>query len=317
MNSDKFAGFDRHKTGTICSVAAAILFGFSIIFTKKGVSDVSILTLISWRFMIAFTVMTILILIGVLKVELRNKPLGGLLRIAIFTPGIYFLAEAKGIQLTTASESGTILAMAPIITLLLSTLILKESPTMRQTISVFISVVGVTIIVFSKGMSANFALTGYLFLLAAILSDSMCVILTRKYLVYSPTERVYAMTALGAIVFVPMAISQHLAGDTLVEYLTLPIHDMGFLAAVLYLGIISSVAGFTLNAIGIRYIGPNKVTSLSGISTITSVLVGTLILKESFTVLQGMGTILILVGAYNANRNPLKRNADPVQKNGH
>ena len=306
MSDDKPVGFDKHKKGLASAVTASCLFGLSIIFTKKGVSDVSVLTLISWRFIIAFTIMTILILIGVFKVDLRSKPFGGLLGIAIFAPVIYFLSEGKGLQLTTASEGGTILAMSPIFTLLLSTLILKEYPTLRQTASVIVSVVGVIIIIFSKGMSANFAISGYLFLFLAILSDSMCVVLTRKYLVYSPTERVYGMTALGTIVFVPMAIAEHFAAGTLNEFLVLPLHNSGFLIAVLYLGIVSSVAGFTLNAVGIRYIGPNKVTSLSGISTITSVFIGTVFLKESFTILQGVGTLLILFGAYNANKNPLE-----------
>lgn len=299
-------GKNKHKIGVVSAAAASCLFGLSIIFTKKGVNDVSVLTLISWRFMIAFTVMTILILFGVLKVDLRNKPIKGLLGIAIFTPTIYFLAEGRGLQLTTVSEGGAILAMAPIVTMVLSILILKEYPTLRQTISIIISVVGVIIIISSKGMSAEFVISGYLFLFLAISADSMCVILTRKYLVYSPIERVYVMTLLGAIVFTPMAITEHVVAGTLREYLVSPLYNSGFLIAVLYLGIVSSVAGFTLNAIGIRYIGPNKVTSLSGISTITSVFVGVVFLKESFTILQGVGTLLILFGAYNANTNSVK-----------
>lgn len=302
MCDDKLAEINKSKTGLLCAITASCLFGLSVIFTKKGVSDVSVLTLISWRFMIAFTVMTILILVGVFKIDLRNKPLKGIFSIAVFSPVIYFLAEGKGIQLTTASESGTILAMSPMVTLALSSLILKEYPTKRQITSIIVSVLGVIIIILSKGMSANFTISGYLFLLVSILSDSMCVILTRKYLVYSPTERVYAMTAMGAIVFVPMAIAEHTASGTLSEYLTLPFHSSGFLMAVLYLGIISSVTGFTLNAVAIRHIGPNKVTSLSGISTITAIFVGTMFLNEPFSIMQGAGTVLILFGAYNANK---------------
>lgn len=315
MHNDKLNGFEKHRIGLISAVTAACLFGLSTIFTKTGVSDVSVLTLISWRFVIAFTIMTILILIGVFKVELRNKPLIGLLSIAIFAPAIYFLAEGNGLQLTTASEGGTILAMTPVVTLLLSTLILKEYPTLRQTASIMVSVFGVIIIVLSKSIGANFSILGYLFLFLAIFSDSMCMILTRKYLVYSPTERVYAMTAIGAILFTPMAIVEHFAAGTLTDYLVLPLHNSGFLIAVLYLGAISSVAGFTLCAVGIRYIGPNKVTSLSGISTIISVFVGIVFLKESFTILQGVGTLLILFGAYNANRKndrTVKSNDNPV-----
>ena len=315
MHNGKLSGFGKHTIGLTSAVTASCLFGLSTIFTKTGVSDVSVLTLISWRFIIAFTIMTILILVGVFQVDLRNKPVRGLLSIAIFSPAIYFLAEGKGLQLTTASEGGTILAMVPIVTLVLSALLLKEYPTLRQTVSIIASVLGVVIIILSKSMSAQFSIAGYLFLFLAICSDSMCMVLTRKYLVYSPLERVYAMIAIGATLFTPMAIGEHLAAGTLTEYLLLPLHNSEFLIAVLYLGLVSSIVGFTLCAVGIRYIGPNKVTSLSGISTIISIFAGTVFLQESFTILQGFGTVLILLGAYNANKKsePIgKSNDNPV-----
>lgn len=292
---------DKQRIGMISAVCASCLFGLSVVFTRKGVSDVSVLTLISWRFMVALTVMTLMIIFGLLKVDLRNKPIGGLLKIAAFAPGIYFLAEGRGLQLTTASEGGAILAMVPIATMVLSLLLLKERPTVRQAIFISVSVAGVVVIIFAKGMSADFVPAGYLFLFLAVACDSMCMVLTRKYLVYTPTERVYMMVLLGAVIFTPMAITEHAAAGTLQDYLVLPLHNSGFLIAVLYLGIVTSVIGFTLSAIGIRYIGPNKVTSLSGISTLTSVVTGVVFLEESFTLMQGIGTLLIIFGIYNAN----------------
>ncbi|HVI42814.1 MAG TPA: DMT family transporter [Anaerovoracaceae bacterium] len=107
-----FQGLSKYKIGILSAACAACLFGLSVIFTRKGVSEESALTLISWRFLIAFLVMTILIRFRVVKADLRDKPIWGVLRIAAFTSGIYFLAEGKGLQLTTASEGATILASA-------------------------------------------------------------------------------------------------------------------------------------------------------------------------------------------------------------
>lgn len=304
----------KYRTGVLCAVCAACLFGLSTIFTRTGVSHESVLTLVSWRFLIAFLTMTILIGLGIFKVDLKNKPIWGVLRIAAFTPGIYFLAEGKGLQLTTASEGATILAMEPILIMILAVLVLKEIPTFRQAVSILISVAGVVAIIIAKGMSAGFVLSGYLILFLAITADAMCAILTRKYLVYTPAERVYVMSILGTVLFVPLALIEHAMAGTLTEYLVLPFQNSGFLTAVLYLGIISTVGGFTLNSFAIRYLGPNRLVSFSGICTLTSVIAGVVLLHESFTILQGVGTALILLGAFNANRNSLSHNSERKQK---
>lgn len=296
-----YTGKNKHKIGLTCALTACCLFGLSLIFTKTGVSGVSVPTLVSWRFLIACTAMTILIFTGVFKVNFRGKPLRGLLEIAVFGPVIYFLAEGRGLQLTTASEGAAILATGPIVIMMLSGLILKETPTVRQAASVVAAVAGVIVIIVAKGLSADFVPAGYLFMFLAILADAMCVILTRKHLIYSPLERVYGMAVMGAAVFTPLALYEHIAAGTLREYLLLPLTDSGFLAAVLYLGLVSSVTGFTLYAVGIRYLGPNKMASLSGITTIITVLAGVVFLKEAFTFLQGLGTLLIILGAYRAN----------------
>ncbi|MDR7867351.1 MAG: DMT family transporter [Sporomusaceae bacterium] len=296
-----YSGKNKHKIGLTCALTACCLFGLSLIFTKTGVSGVSVPTLISWRFLIACTAMTILIFTGIFKVNFCGKPLRGLLEIAIFGPVIYFLAEGRGLQLTTASEGAAILATGPIVIMVLSGLILKETPTPRQAASVVVAVAGVIVIIVAKGLSAEFIPAGYLFMFLAILADAMCVILTRKHLIYSPLERVYGMAVMGAAVFTPLALYEHIAAGTLREYLLLPLTDSGFLTAVLYLGLVSSVTGFTLYAVGIRYLGPNKMASLSGITTIVTVLAGVVILKETITFLQGLGTLLVLLGAYYAN----------------
>jgi drug/metabolite transporter (DMT)-like permease len=301
-----YTGTNRHKIGLTCALTACCLFGLSLIFTKTGVSGVSVLTLISWRFLIACAAMTTLIAAGVFKVNFRGKPLRGVLEIAVFAPVVYFLAEGRGLQLTTASEGAAILAVGPIAIMVLSMLILKENPTLRQAAAIVVAVAGVIVIIVAKGLSADFVPAGYLFMFLAVAADAMCVILTRKYLIYSPLERVYGMAVTGAAVFTPLALREHIAAGTLREYLLLPLTDSGFLAAVLYLGLISSVAGFTLYAVGIRYLGPNKMASLSGITTIVTVFAGVVFLKETFTFLQGIGTLLILLGAYYANTTAAK-----------
>ena len=88
------------------------------------------------------------------------------------------------------------------------------------------------------------------------------------------------------------------------EYIALPFTDMQFLTAVLYLALGCQTVAFILHNYGISVIGANRSSSFAGITTLTSVLSGVIILGESFSVLQGIATLLILIGAYEANRLP-------------
>lgn len=289
---------DHFTLGLLSALGAACVFGLSVVCTKTGVTRASVLTLLGWRFFVSFTLMTLLLRIGVMRTNLRTKPLGGLLAIAFFAPGVYFIAEGKGLQLTTAAEGGAILALTPIATLLLSMPVLKERPTLRQVFSILVSVAGVLVVILAKGLEARFQILGYLYLLLAVVSDSLCMLLTRKHLMYTPTERVYMMNLVGAALYVPLALAEHARAGTVHTLLFLPFRDPAFLAAAVYLGVASSVAGFTLIAIGIRHLGPNRVTPLSGLSVCIAVGVGVGLLHEPFSLLQGVGTLLILAGAY-------------------
>ena len=74
-----------------------------------------------------------------------------------------------------------------------------------------------------------------------------------------------------------------------------------FLSAVIYQGIGCSIIAFYLSNISIAYIGVNRNASFMGIATLVSIFAGVLILGETFSLLQGIGAVLILTGVYTAN----------------
>lgn len=109
----KSIGSKNETLGMIATLVASLLFGFSFLFTKGAVDRVSAFTLLSWRFVTALVVMSILALCGAIKLNFRGKRFGAVLTMAIFQPVIYFIGESVGMRLTTASESGTIIAVIP------------------------------------------------------------------------------------------------------------------------------------------------------------------------------------------------------------
>lgn len=291
----------KEKIGVLCAVACEVLFGFSFLFSKKILSIVSPMTLLSWRFIVAFLIINICVLTRVIKVNFKNKSLLSLFLVAIFQPVLYFIGESLGIKLTTASESGTFIACIPIITLLFSALILKESPRRLQVIGIILTVAGILMNVLMKGLDATLNPLGYIMLLMAVVSGSLYSVFSQKAAEYSSAEKTYAMMGLGAIVFTIYAIGEHAVGGTLKEYILLPFTNLDFLIAVLYLSAGCSVVAFFFYNTAIASIGTNRSASFIGISTIVTVTASIIILREKYSVVQGLGTVLVLAGVYLAN----------------
>ena len=88
--------------------------------------------------------------------------------------------------------------------------------------------------------------------------------------------------------------------------LSLPFQNKTFLIAVLYQGIGCSILAFFLSNVAIAKIGVNRTSSFLGITTVVSILTGSLILGEPFTNFQILGAVIILIGVYTANIQKIK-----------
>ena len=129
--------------GNLYALGCEALFGLSYIFTKQVTNLASPFVLMGWRFVIAFIVMSIFIVFFRIKINLKNKPLKKVFLIALSSSVMYFVGETMGISLTTASESGVILACIPVVSLVAFTFILCEKPTKNQVIGILATLIGV------------------------------------------------------------------------------------------------------------------------------------------------------------------------------
>lgn len=307
---------EKKKTikGCLCAIFCEILFGLSYLFTKHATTSVSPLTLLSWRFAIAFLVINLCVALGVVKISLRGKRLLPLFWIAVFQPVIYFVGETVGISLTTASESGAVLSVIPAATLIAGGLILKEKPTKLQAAGVCITMAGVMVCVLSKGMEASFNPLGYLMLLMAVISYSLYSVFSEKAVSFSSAEKTYVMIAFGAVVFTAAALVQNLRTGTLPEFLSAPFTNPALLTAVLYQGIGCSILAFFLYNLAIATIGTNRSASFVGISTVVSILAGVFFLKEQFSTFQAAGAFFVIGGVYLANLTRKSKSARPNRR---
>ncbi len=291
--------------GCLCAIGCETLYGFSSVFTKKATETAGTLALLGWRFLIAAAIMGVCALFGSIKIKLKGKSLRPLLLVALFSPVIYFIGETAGIALTTASESGAFLACIPVASISASALLLKKKPTRVQVTGILITLTGVLITIFVVGATSSLSFTGYLFLLAAVISYALYCVSVEKASGFSGAEITYVMLTAGAAVFVVLALTEAAIKGNLRELITLPLRNRDFLYAILYQGIGCSIIAFFLSNVAISKIGVNRASSFIGVATVISITAGALILREPFTPFQIAGAAVIIAGVYIANAKPL------------
>lgn len=287
--------------GCLSAISCETLYGLSYLFTKTATGSAGELQLLGWRFAAALLFFTLLRAGGVIHIDLKGKPVWPLVRAAILCPGVYFFCEVYGISLTTAAESGTMLASIPMVSMLLSSVMLKKRPTLMQKVGAPITLVGVVMSAVSAGMSVRFSPLGYLLLMGGVLVYALYSVYVARAEGYSGAELTYAMLLCAAVVYVPAAIVEGAIHGTLGELVRLPFVNGGFALTVVCQGLGCSVLAFFLGNVAISTLGVNRTASFIGISTLVSIVAGVLVLGEPFTLLQGVGAVLIVLGVTVAN----------------
>ncbi|WP_425446410.1 DMT family transporter [Dethiothermospora halolimnae] len=304
-------GDNKKYLPIIAGIIYSTIFGFSFMFTKKSLDLVEPFHLLGFRFMMAATVLTILQLIGIIKINFKGKRIHILLLLGLFQPVSYFIFETLGIKMTSSSEAGMMIALIPVFVTILAYIFLKERPTPKQFLFVILSVAGVIFINIMKGsMDVRGSIAGIFVLLGAVISAGFFNILSRKSsLQFKPVEITFVMMWIGTIVFNGISVIQHINNGDLLDYFN-PLLNIDILSAVLYLGVLSSVIAFFLVNFMLSKLEASKSAVFANLTTIVSILAGVIILNEDFYWFHFLGGFMILLGVWGTNYFGVKNKRD-------
>lgn len=277
---------------TLAGLLGYSIFGFGFLVAKIALDEMAPFALVAFRMTVAFLIMSAILLPGKIRISFRGKPVKLLLLMGLVHPLLYMICESYGLLLTTSSFSGLMIGMAPVAGLLMGRLLLKEQCTMRQIICAVLSVLGVMLTSFGGGMGA-FSLAGTLFLIGAVVLYALYNVISRGISEhFTAFERTYMMFALGSVSFIVLALFE-CRGD--VSTILTALGKPGVWTGILYLAIVSSVCGFMLVNYSLSHLSVAKATLFSNITTVISVLAGIFILHDSFSGLQLLGVVVILI----------------------
>lgn len=293
------------KNNTSKAMAAAfsanVIFGFSFIFSKMGLSAASPSVLLAYRFVTAFAVMTLLIATKTVKFNIKGKNIMPLFLIGLFQPVIYFICESYGIMYTTATFSAVMIALVPIASLIFGAVFLHEIPSIKQVLFSILSISGVVLMALQESSEGTVKIIGILLLIGAIVSAVGFNVTSRKYSSqFSAFERTYFMFLIGGVFFSGMAVFENLGHfERFIEPLSSPM----FITSVIYLSILSSICAFLMMNYSTTYLPVARTTSFSNIITVVSIFAGIVILHEAADLISIISSIMIIVGVWGVNEN--------------
>lgn len=281
------------------------LWGLSFLASRIAMNTAPVAVLLSHRFLLAFLVMSILLIFRPASCRLKGKSLPPLLLLGLMQPVIYFIGEQYGILHSTTIFSGVMISIIPIAGILAAIPVLHEIPTMRQMVFILLSVGGVTGIGLMSKNSGVLDFIGVLGLLVAVSAAVTYTLLNRNIAGrYSAFERTYVMMGVGAFVFTLMAAVQ--VKGIINTYLS-PLSSREYVFSLLYLSVLCSVVCFFLSCYSLSRLSVARATVFANLTTTVSVLAGALILHEALSAAGIVCCILILVGIYGVQQSAKRK----------
>ena len=295
----------KKQTALFLVALGNVIWGASFMFSKIAMEYTEPVSLLALRFVFAFASMSLLSLLfhnnKNFRLDFRGKNIKPLIILSFFQPIAYFFFEANGIKLTNSVLSSVIIATIPIVTLFFEAFKLKQKLPKDKLFFSCLSVGGVIIVSFCSSSGGKNSLLGIVSLLLAVVTsigfNYMSKLSSGSFSAY---ERSYFMFMSGAVFYFITAIIKN--GFNL-RLLFEPLHHTEFLWAILYLGVISSVAAFTFINAGLEVLSLSETTVFNTLITMVGVLCGTFILKEAVTPLKLLGCAVIIAGLLGFNRN--------------
>ena len=289
----------QHRMALVAAILGNAIWGFSFLFTRTALQVLSVpAVLLSIRFVFAFFLMSIPLLMGKAHFSLKGKKWGALLLLGLVEP-VCFLFESYGILYTNATFAGVVMSVSPIVSIFLAAIFLREFPNRLQLLFCFVPVAGVIIMAISGSQLGVVTPLGLLLLMGNCITAGTYRAVNRKSSQeFSAFERTYAVLGISALGFTLVALIQ-LKGD-LSPYRT-ALADPTYLGCVAVLAVFCSVTAYLLVNYSSAHMSVAKISAFGAVSTLCAAFAGIVFLREPVSWPMLLGAALVILGVWQVN----------------
>ncbi|MEP6493175.1 MAG: DMT family transporter [bacterium] len=272
-------------------VLMALIWSVNFSVVKYGTTLVDPLAYNGVRVTLAAVLLLIIVLVS--RTPFPPWPtIAALLALGVLGNGIYQFFFVQGIARTRASDAALVVAASPVFIAIIGRMRGVERLRRVALAGIGLSVAGIAVVVLGTAQSdtGQATLLGDLLVLCGSLAWAIYTVLLKPY-----TERVNglqlsAFTMSGgavALLSVAWPAVYHASWSTL--------PTLGW-SAILYSGVFALVVAYYFWYRGVRIIGPTRTAMYSNLQPIIAVLVAWIMLGETPTIWQAVGTVCVMTG---------------------
>lgn len=283
-----------------CASLGHIIWGFSYLLAKVGLQMAEPEVFLSCRFILAWLLMSIPILMGRQKLNLLDgRNLKPLLVLALTEPFCFFF-ESYGILYTNATFAGAFVAIVPVVSILTGILFLKEYPTRRQAVFCILPVAGVIIMTLSGNSLGILTPIGVLFLLGNCVASASYKTFNRMSSGdFSPFERTYVILFVCAVAF---TVSSFFKLENPIQAYAAALTNPSFLLLIGFMALVCSILSNMLVNRAAGVLTVTQIATLGTLTTLCSMFAGIVFLREPYSLAFFLGAALILFGIWQVTR---------------
>jgi len=230
-------------------------------------------------------------------IPFRKEDFKYLLFMAVCEPCIYFMFEAKALQLTSASQAGLITAMLPLLVALGAAVFLKERVSLKTLFGFAVAISGACWLSLAGNGSSSAPdplLGNFLEFLAMVAATGYTLSLKRLSARYSAIFLTAVQSWVGAIFFSLFLL--HPGIDIPREFYPIPA------LAVVYLGGFVTLGAYLSYNYGVSKISASQASAFVNLIPVFTVVLGFVVLGERFTAEQYFASLLVLAGVFISQR---------------
>lgn len=274
-----------------------IFWGWTFVATKIALQYVSPFELMGLRFLIGLPLLALII--GIMRISLRfeRRDWWGLaIGSAIIT--VHFFIQITGLKYTSATNTGWIISISPLIMALLAVLILREKLRKFTVLGIFTSTLGILLLV-SGGDLSNLgwldSVGDWLVLASAHTWAFYTVAVRNVSRRRQPLAVTFAVLLPAAVVvLIPMAFMSDWS-----SFVNMPTDG---LLALLFLGLVGLAIALWFWQEGVAKLGAARAGLFQYLEPLATVSLAVTLLDEHFGWLTALAGTLVLLGVYVSER---------------
>lgn len=284
-------------------ILAVSFWGLSFIFSKSLLAHVTPIALIFFRVTLASVLLGIccwLFFPQPLR-EITRKEWLNLLALSFFEPFLYFIFETYSLKFTDATIVSVIIATIPIFTVLMSVFYFKENLSAFNVFGVFLSVVGIVVMLLPEFSDVSFNPYGILLAFGAVAASVgySCFIRTINDRFHS-VFIVACQNVMGFFLFLPLFVVMHGVSGMRAQFAALALP--GVALNIVLLTVFCSALAFVLYVIALQKVGLARSNIFTNLIPIVTAVAAYFVIDEKFTLYKILGTLVVIAGVFCVQR---------------